>query len=792
MTSPDKTPPTLSMPSQEVMLSRYQNAQSLLHGIFSNKIALNATVFPIWIDHSDCFWYERESREGKEYRLVDAKARTNDIAFDHGVLAATLAESVTQEVDANKLPINNVSMIINQSTSTVKTIDTIQFTAFNQSWQYDVNSNTCTVVEIKPTDWAISPDGKHAVFTRDFDLWIHDINSGEERALTKDGEEHYVYGVTGSAWGHKMWGPVQACWSPDSKRLLTIQRDTRRVNDLDVMHHLPKDGSLRPTIAKHKISYPGDEHVETLRLLSIDVESGRLQEANYKQIPTTRNSWGFFSSNMGWWSTDSNRAYFVDMERDYKAVRVIEFNTSTGVTKVIIEEITGTHINLMLNSDELPYFKPLPESNELLWFSERSGWAHLYLYDLDTGQLKNAVTQGDWLVRYVISVDTIRREAFIQTAGRFPDRDPYYRDLCRVHLDTGKLTTVISSDHEITAIGQSQLMKIFAMSVYDIADSYSVSPSGNFAVITRSRADSIPSSILLDRDGQECLHLETADVSALPEGWQWPEPVKLLAADGKTDIYGLVFRPSHFSPNQNYPVVSHVFNTPELTWVSKGSFSSDSNFGWPYHDAAALAELGFIVVQIDGRGTPYRHKAFHDENYGWAESSSNLDDHAAGIRQLAQRYPYMDINRVGITTHPSGGVGGIQGLLQHGDLYTVGVALGPHDSRLMPAVMWGDKYEGLAGPDADHLYPEKLVDNLKGKLLLMQGMLDTTNPPAGVFRIIDALEKANKDFDLVILPKLGHAPSDYLYRRAWDYLVRHLLNIEPPKEFKLTISASGV
>lgn len=782
----NQTNPLSPTPSQEEMLSRYQRAQYLMQGIGKKTIAFNSAIFPIWIDDSDCFWYTRESRDVKEYRLVNANNNANSMAFDQHVLATALAGAAGEEVDAANLPITDLKIKLNSEKNSVATLS---FTAFEKRWSYDPKVGSCNNERLFDKNWSLSPDGKTAAFVKDYNLWLHDIETGEERALTKDGEECYIYGVAASGWGYTMGAKVQACWSPDSKRIFTIQRDTRGVKELPVMHHVPSDGAFRPTVKNYKISYPGDEHVETLRLVVIDIESGYLQPAHYHQIPITRNSHGFFSSNLGWWSIDNRRAYFVHMERDYKTVRIVEFDTHTGSTKVLFEETADTHIDLMLNSDEHPTFEPLLGTNELLWFSERTGWAHLYLYDLDTGELKNVVTQGSWVVRHIASVDTQRREAFIQASGRYPDRDPYYRDLCRVDLDTGELTEIASSDHEIITVVQkdmrTNLARVFA-GYDDIADASGISPSGRFAVITRSRADEVPVSVLVDRDGQECCDLEVTDTSGLPENWQWPEPVKLLAADGKTDIYGLVFRPSDFCPDQSYPVVSHVFNTPELAWVSKGSFINNTFVDWPYFDAAALAELGFIVVQIDGRGTSYRDKTFHDEGYGCTESASKLEDHIAGIQQLAKRHPYMDLTRVGITTHPTGGPGGAQGLLQYPDFYSVGVANAFHDSRLQSSVMMGDKYEGLSAPKEGHLYPELMVDSLQGKLLLINGMLNTTCPPAGIFRLVDALQEANKDFDLLLLPNLGHVHSDYVVRRSWDYLVNHLLGATPPKEFKLT------
>ena len=425
--------------------------------------------------------------------------------------------------------------------------------------------------------------------------------------------------------------------------------------------------------------------------------------------------------------------------------------------------------------------------------------AHLYLYDLDSGELKSTVTKGEWCVRDVLGFDSARREAFIQTGGRVSsdatatdlDRDPYYRDIVRVHVDTGEIETVISSNHDYNTASSKNMTTMTGSSVlgFDAAATCAISGSGNFVVTSRSRADEPSQSLLLTREGELVLELEKSDLSALPNDWRWPEPEKLLAADGKTDIYGLVFRPSHFSPDRSYPVISHTFNVPEGIWVSKGSFGNGNVHNWAYLDAAAMAELGFIVVQIDGRGTSHRSKSFQDESYGNYLSASNIDDHVCGIQQLADRYSYMDLDRVGISCDTSGGSSAIQGLLTHPNFFKVGVNYCAHDLRLESGAMVGEKYEGMTEPTYQFL--ENQIENLQGKLLLIHGFLDPILPVASTLRIVDALQKANKDFDLVLLPGSGHGVeiNPYACRRAWDYFVKHLHGIEPPKEFQLALVA---
>lgn len=782
-----------------IMINRYQRAAKFIDGAFSNNLVRNATVFPVWLENTDCFWYERAvfvsgNKEAagtinKEFRIVNASTSSNKLAFDHEEMASLLASHTGESINAGNLPINNVKMIPNLRDLSRQPIAEVHFNALGREWQFNVSVGTCE--EIRPLalkNERLSPDRKKVAFKRDHNLWLRNLENGEEKQLTTDGEADLSYAEAGSAWGHETEIDLepQAIFSPDSSFIFTVQRDRRQVKSFPVLNHVPTGGNVRPTVDYCKIAFPGDEHVETLRVVAINCHTYEVRPAHYPQIPTTRNSYGFFSSELGWWGKDSRRAYFIDVDSNYKTARLVEFDVATGSTRILFEETSETHINLMLNADERPALKPLPDSDELLWFSERNGWAHLYIYCLENGQLKKALTQGNWLVRDIIYFNAEKRELFVQTAGRVEGRDPYYRDLCRINIDTGELTTLVSGDFECNAVNQKSLNTILARTFgNDVSSSCAVSPTGNFAVVTKSRADQVPVTFLVNQLGERVCEIETADISDLPENWQWPEPVKLLAADDSTNLYGLVFRPSDFSAEKSYPLVMHVFANPELPWVSKGSFANGTAFGYSYLEAAALAELGFIVVQIDSRGTACWKKSFHDESYGWIESAANLEDYVAGVRQLGEKYDYIDIDRVGITNHSSGGPGPVQGLLRYPDFFKVGVSSNLHDSRLMSRSMWADKFEGGKADISKYDYPESLVGNLSGKLLLMHGMLDTTSPPACTFRLIAALEKANKDFDMILLPTAAHAIPRYLVRRAWDYLIRNLLEKEPPKEFQL-------
>lgn len=720
------------------------------------------------------------------------KRGTNQSAFDHQALAVALSDATQQSVDSDNLPITKVQIMLSPQE--------VVFTAFDKHWCFR-SDKILEILEGNPApsaDLQISPDGKKAAFVRDYNLWVQDIATGQERVLTNDGEQFYEYAGCSRAWGiHPKFYGVQARWSPDSKRLLTIQVDNRQVKATPIIHYVPDDGSIRPILTESRIAIPGDEHVETNRIVSIDIETGKIQSANYRQVPSNRSAHGLFSDGLAWWGSDSQHAYFVDTERGEKTARVMQFDTHTGATSILFEETTDTYIRLSLSKMDDVTLLPLPESNELIWFSERSGWAHLYLYDLQTGELKNPITDGNWLVRQLLHFDSDLREIWFQAGGRAAGRDPYYLDICRANIDTGEIITVASSNDEYTVLNSrsSEFLGLYKLGLPDsIPNSHSgISPNGDYVVTTRSRVDQRPTSLLMDKDGRQVLQLEIAEITGLPDNWQWPEPVGLKAADNQTDIYGVIFRPTDFSPDLSYPLIDCSLCYSELTSVSKGSFASSLHGGIWYFKAAALAELGFIVVMIDGRGTPYREKSFSDASYGWNPLVNYSHDRIAGINQLAKKHPYIDLSRVGSMSFDAL-IGTVYDLLQHPDFYHVGVSHGFSDPQLVSTIH-GEYFEGLNPHKETHERAEDIAANLQGKLLLMHGMIDAMSHPAGTFRLIEALQKANKDFDMLLLPNEGvdggaggHLDANYAFRRTWDYFVQHLQGVEPPKEFRLTAS----
>ena len=751
------------------MQARYERAQHLEQGAFGKQIAFNDTLFPHWVGAAECFWYQRELKEGHEYRWVDAAAASNIEAFDHALLAHLLSQASGHAVSAEKLPLSDIKITAPQAQ--------VRFKAFGQHWLFDTALQECARLDVCPDDWLCSPDGHFAVFTRDHNLCLHNLKSGEEKALTHDGRKGFVYAGTATVFGRQEAVSVEALWSPDSRYLLTLVVDSQEVQTgPPLVDYMPYDGTLRPQILNpdRKVGFPGDTHIEQYRFLFIEVANGEIHWADCPATPVCYPPYiGFFTAGRGWWSKDSRQAYVIDQVRGGRQINLWALDTHTGAAKILLSDISETDSPACITPTPSSHLSvlatPLPETNELVWYSERSGWAHLYLYDLSTGALKKTITSGQWLVRNVLFVDAQKRQIMVQTAGRETGRNPYYLDICRVNMDSGELSTVLASDDDYFVADQ-----VSRASYADVA-ARGVSPSARFIVTTRSRVDKVPVSLLIDRDGKTVMELETADTSGLPKNWVWPEPVLLTADDDKTPIYGVIFRPADFDASKHYPVLdcTHSAFTPV------GSFHQG---GTQYFSAAAYAELGFIVVMFNQRGGGLRSRAFKAyqdpafSTHPMAVTQFTKTDCIAAIRQLAERFSYMDLNRVGVAEFGSVPTA-LAGLLLHPDFYRVGVSMLPKtDWRMMGA---------LGMDDGDYPSLESFAHQLEGKLLLIAGMLDDVMPIAMTLRFVEALRRANKTFDMLMLPSMGHGQSGYETRRAWDYLVTHLLETEPPVDFEL-------
>ena len=607
----------------------------------------------------------------------------------------------------------------------------------------------------------MSPDGKRGAFVRDWNLWVRDIATGEEKQLTTDGTKYFGYAIDNAGW--RTTDRAMVAWSPDSKKIATQQQDERNVGEM----YLVSTVVGHPTLRVSKFPLPGDSVMAMLHRVVIDVDAGTVSRL---RMPPDFHR-GTLGDNIQMtdyvWSPDGTRLAIASVARDHKRVWLSVADVSTGAVRKVYEETVKTQY------ESRAQWQVLWATNEFIWYSERSNWGQLYLYDLGTGALKHAITSGEGPVMSVVRVDEPSRTIWYTAQGREAGQDPYFRHLYRIRLGGTHAVSLTPDDGDHTT---------------------QLSPDGRYVIDTYSKPDVPPVVVLRNgATGAPVMPLEKADISRLVSmGWKPPIPIKMKAHDGKTDIYGLMFVPTHLDPRAKYPIVNNIYPGPQTGSTGSRSFTAARG------DRQALAELGFVVVTIDGMGTPGRSKAFQDSYYGAMGRDNTIPDQIAGMKQLAARYPYIDLDRAGIWGHSGGGFATTSAMFRFPGVFQVGIAeSGNHDQRENEDD-WGERYQGLLvrNPDGTDNYEaeanQRFARNLTGHLLLAHGTMDTNVPPYQTMLVADALIKANKDFDLLLIPNANHgygAASSYMMRRRWDYFVKWLLHIEPPTGVDLSTPA---
>jgi dipeptidyl-peptidase 4 len=732
--------------------ARYAAAEALLPHNLRDLVA-TPRVAPTWIDGSEAFWYRTKTDAGHAFVLVDPVEGSTAPAFDHDRMATALGTVLRGPVQPHALPFFAFALRDR----------TVRVTAEQQHLEVDLDTWAVRVVGPARIEESVSPDGRWAVGLRDHDLYVRDLATGAERPLTTDGTDAFGYGVLSDPASNPVLRenlgvasfPPLVVWSPDCSRFATHRLDQRDVERMHLLRAAPPGGG-RPRVLSYRYALPGDADQPTADMFVFDVATGEATQA--KTAPVHSPFVPGIAYGWVWWSADGSAVHWLSTDRGDRTATLHRLDPDTGVDTVVVEESSPTHVRVA------PYHHErnirVLTSGEVLWWSERSGWGHLYLYAAD-GSV-TTVTSGPWLVRDVVAVDEDARRVLFTAAGRTPGVDPYIRELCSVSLDGGEVTAITADDldHDVTA-----------------------SPSGRFLVDVMSRVDVPAISVLRDRTGEVVRELGRADATALFQtGYTPPERVRVKAADGETDIWCTIYAPVGLDPERAYPVVDEIYSGPQNT-------AAPTRFplsGGPMAAAPAgpvFAALGFVWVAVDGRGTALRDRAFTDHNRT-VRDADYIADHVAAIRQLAETRPWMDLDRVGIFGDSCGGFNAAKAMFLEPDFFKVGVASrGNHDDRLNHA-WWGEKFYGLVEEfDYAGHANESLVDNLEGRLLLAHGEMDDNAVPHGTMRLVDALIRADKDFDLIVIPNDNHwflQHGHYFIRRQWDYLVRHLMGEEPP------------
>lgn len=718
-------------------LEDYNRAYSLRQK-FSGYQVYHSDVNPHWVTGTSSFWYLQRTPQGNEYLLVDADRQIRRPLFVRDSLAVQLQQSLGRRVDARNLPLDKGNL--------EASLDVFRFVCDGYNWRYEIAANRLTREGKVPprrkgrhwmeTDdekgWGpvTSPDGKYEAYIKNDNIFVRDKANGRERQLSQDGTLSNYY----SSY-------IQ--WSPDSRKVLSCRIRPVQKRYVYYVESSPRD-QLQPKLHQQEYAKPGDELPFKVPCI-FHVESGQCC------IPETSLFAHQYSLSYLRWDADSKSVTFEYNERGHKTYRVLELSAEDGKVRTLIEEKEEKYVNY-----PLIYRNYLQDGKHILWTSERDNYNHLYLYDRTTGRPVRQITKGRWYVRGVQHVDEQNQWIYFSANGMNPKEDPYLIHYYRIGFD-GKDLVELTPDE-----GMHQAW--FSSDYRYLVDVY-------------SKVDTPPVAVLRDaRTGRQVMPLEQADISRLEaNGWRAPEVFSAKGRDGKTDIWGVIYRPTNFDPSRKYPVVEYIYSGPGGQHVPK-SFSS---YNWWM---TSLAELGFIVVQVDGMSTSFRSKDFEEVCYKNLKDAG-LPDHMAWLQEAARRYPYMDLDRVGIFGSSAGGQEAMSAVLFHPEFYKAAYsACGCHDNR-MDKIWWNELWMGYP---VDSSYIEssnaEQAHRLERPLMLVVGEMDDNVDPASTMQVVNALIRANKDFELVVVPGAGHTMGDnFGEHKRYDFFVRHLMGVEPPK-----------
>jgi len=715
----------------------YKRSETLKEKLKDKLYNVPGTIY--WLPNGQRFWYLTRTRKGTEFVVVDVVRKTRQPAFDAQQLAQKLSEATGKKIDPYQLPFTSIKFGTDD--------EAVEFVAEGSVWQFGPGAvafrkkGPFKAEPVTNRYWGASrdedrkrlvasPDSNWYAYTKEYNVYLRSRQTGTETQLSFDGSEGEYYAST-----------IQ--WAPDSKKLVTNKVRPNQKHLIYFVRSAPTD-QLQPKLENREYLKPGD--ALPIRQPQLFILDGKRQLSIDNALFNQQ-----YSLSELTWRKDSRAFTFEYNQRGHQVYRVLEVNAATGAVRPLIEEQSKTFIDYSGKR----YRHDVDDGKEIIWASERDGWNHLYLIDGATGKVKKQITKGEWVVRNVVHVDDKTRSILFAGSGKNAGQDPYLIQYYRVNFDGTGLTALTSENANHVA---------------------TFSPDFAYFVDTYSRVDLPPTSVLRNTtDGAVVLDLEKADISDWQlAGWKTPDVFTTKGRDGKTDIWGIIIRPTNFDSTRTYPVIENIYAGPHGSFVPKTFMANNLSM----HE---LAELGFIVVQIDGMGTSNRSKAFQD--VCWKNlKDAGFPDRIRWMQEAARRYPSMDLDRVGIYGTSAGGQSSTGGLLFHPEFYKVGVSsCGCHDNR-MDKMWWNEQWMGYPiGPQYEECSNVTNAAKLQGNLLLIVGEVDDNVDPASTMQLADALIKAQKDFDLVVVPGMGHSSGgDFGERKRRDFFVRHLLQTTPP------------
>ncbi len=713
-----------------------------------------------WLDDRR-FWYVDHDSGGDRYLVMTAATGQAAPIFDRQKLAGALDKAIGEPVDATRLAISAIR---------IEGAGRYEITRDGKRYLCDLADaghcvNEAALIRTGREPGIASPDGKLEAFVRDWNLWVRDLATGKETQLTFDGRKDFGYATDNAGW-RQSERPVLD-WSPDSTRIATYRQDQRGLGEMDLV-------STRvghPGLKQWKYPLPGDSHVFKIAPVIVAVATRRLvplqmpPEQRLSSLCDDISCKGDGHWDDVQWAPDGKTLALVTTSRDRRHASLRVADTQTGAVRTALQDTVATYYRSGIDAVSWRY---LSRSNEAVWYSESTDWGNLYLYSLKTGRLERPITTGRGDVTAILHLDPGSRTLLFDAVGRTPGLNPYYHQLWRTSLDGGRATLLTPEpcDHIV-----------------------SMSPDGKYFVDRCSTATQPPITTLrAASDGRILATVARANISRLKAiGWQPPELIVVKARDHETKLYGLLFKPTDFDPGKRYPIVDYVYPGPQIGSVSRFDFEPSRR------DSQSLAELGFIVVAVDGMGTPYRSAHFQRLWYG-NMGDNTLPDQVTALRELGATRPWMDLRRVGIWGHSGGGNATADAMFRYPDFFRVGWAESGNHDNLDYENDWGEMYQGLltrgkgGASNYDNQANELLASHLQGHLMLTYGTMDDNVPPESTLLVVQALIKANKDFDMIAIPNARHAygyATPYVTRRRWDYFVRYLAGDVPPTHYAL-------